>query len=531
MANNVMENGNNTGNKIIINVTDYESRIAIIEEGKLVELLVERPENERLVGNIYKGRISSVLPGLQAAFVDIGMEKNAFLHYSDIADFDGEGNLLFYWDTEDEPEDDTGKPFHRKKKLSRRIGDIFKKDQDVLVQLIKEPIGDKGPKITTEISIPGRYLVLVPGSSGVGISRKVSSWSEKRRLRSIVGKLCPDGFGLIVRTVGEGKSEKEFKADIEFLMRTWKKITKRVDKFPSPILLYQDMEMTSSIVRDLLSPQIDKVIVDSKKEHRNIISYLRMVAPNLMEKVELYKGKLPIFDEYGIEPQIEKMLDRKVWIKKGAYIVIDQTEALVTIDVNTGKFVGKRDSESTLLSTNLIAAKEIARQIRLRDMGGIIIVDFIDMEYAENRRRLFEEFKRELKKDRSKTFITHVSELGLIEMTRQRVRPSLMYAFSEPCPYCDGIGRVLSNETVAIKIERWFKRAKVSSEKGGFQLIVNPGVGDVLTSDDGERFKRISKKLGFNIDLIRDTTLHPAEFRVLEKKGGTDITRKYTATH
>ena len=521
-------NGDESGNVIIINVTEYETRIGIVEEGKLVELLVERPENERIVGNVYKGRITSVLPGLQATFVDIGMEKNAFLHYSDVGDFGGEGDLLIDWETGEDEEDTEVKPYRRSKKhANRKIGDLFKKDQEVLVQLIKEPIGEKGPKVTTDISIPGRYLVLAPGSSGVGISRKVSNWSEKRRLRRIVGKICPEGFGVIVRTVGEGKNEKEFNADINFLLRLWGKITKRVEKFPSPILLHRDMEMTSSLIRDLLGPQIDRVIVDSKKEYRDIRSYLRMVAPNLIEKVELYKNKTPIFDTFRIEPQIEKMLARKVWVKKGAYIVIDQTEALVTIDVNTGKFVGKRDNEATLFSTNLEAAKEIARQLRLRDIGGIIIIDFIDMEIRDNRRRLFEEFKKELKKDRSKTFITHVSDLGLIEMTRQRVRPSLMHTFSEPCPHCMGAGRVLSNETVATKIERWFKRAKVASKYNNYQLIVNPEVGDLLTADNGGRVRRISGKLGFHIDLIHDTTMHPAHFKVITNDTGADITNRY----
>ncbi|PJA26920.1 MAG: hypothetical protein CO189_08645 [candidate division Zixibacteria bacterium CG_4_9_14_3_um_filter_46_8] len=519
-----MVNDGDAGTKIVINVTDYESRIAIIEEGRLVELLVERPENERLVGNIYKGKVSSVLPGLQAAFIDIGMDKNAFLHYSDVGDFEGEGHFTFY----DEAEDDAGEPYHHPKKhLSRRISDLFKKDQDVLVQLIKEPIGEKGPKVTTEISMPGRYLVLVPGSSGIGISRKISNWGEKKRLRGIVNKLCPEGFGVIIRTVAEGKSEKEFKADIGLLFRLWKKISSRSEKHPAPVLLHRDMEMTSSIIRDLLSSEIESVIVDSKKEYRNIRNYLRMVAPNLMNKVDLYSEGIPIFDHFHVEAQIEKMLDRKVWIAKGSYIVIDQTEALVTIDVNTGKFVGKRDNEATLLNTNLEAAKEIARQMRLRDIGGILIIDFIDMKYNESKRRLFDEFKRELKKDRSKTFITQVSDLGLIEMTRQRVRPSLMHTFSEPCPHCDGIGRVLSNETVAIKIERWFKRAKVASEFNSFQLIVNPEVGNILIGDNAGRLRLITEKLGFHIDVIRDTTTHPAEFKVVAGKTGANITNRY----
>jgi ribonuclease G len=509
---------------IITSVSDYETRIGILENDSLVELLVERPEKERMVGDIYKGRITAVLPGLQAAFVDIGGAKSAFLHLSDVGAFGGGTDLLFDMELDDE----SLAEFASKKKDHRlRIQDIFQSGQEVLVQVIKEAIGDKGPKVTSEISLPGRYLVLVPGAEHVGVSRKITGWEEKKRVKRLAKEWRPEGFGLIVRTVGEGKTEKEFEADIRMLTRLWRKIKKRVERRTAPSLVHKDMEVTSSIIRDLLSPEVDRVVIDSRREYRKIISYLGAVAPNLRSKVEYYDQLTPIFDHFGIEPQIERMLDRKVWIKKGAYIVIDQTEALVTIDVNTGRFTGRGSQEATIFMTNIEAAKEIARQIRLRDIGGIIVIDFIDMSLKENRKRLFDEFKVALRRDRSKTFIYPPSDLGIVEMTRERTRPSLMYTFSDPCPLCSGIGRVLSKETIAVKVERWFARAKAGSELRDYRLVLHPLVAEILADGGQDRVKRLSKRFGFKIDLIRDTSMHPESFKVIASQNDADITQKF----
>jgi len=506
---------------IIINVSEYETRLAILEDLKLVELLVERPEKERMVGDIYHGVVRSVLPGMQAAFIDVGLDKSAFLHFTDIGDFRSQLDLLYEAELLEEEEG-----IEKLEKPPQSIQEVLKKDQEIFVQVTKEPIGTKGPRVTTQLSLPGRYVVLVPGEDHVGVSRKISNWAEKRRLKRLAYELLPDGFGCIVRTVAEGKYKKELKSDTKNLVKLWKKIKRQAEKKEVPALLHKDIGMVSSIMRDILTPEVNSVIVDSKKEYKKILSYLKSIARSLRFKVKLYEGKVPVFDAYNIEPEIEKMLERKVWIKKGAYFVIDQTEAMVTIDVNTGRFVGKSTQESTVLKTNLEAAKEIARQIRLRDIGGLIIIDFIDMESAENRKKVFEEFRFAFKNDRSKNSILPISDFGLVEMTRERIRPSILHTLSEPCPCCQGIGRVITKETVAMKIERWFKRAKVGSKNKRYKLFVNPELCEILINGKVNRIQKLHKELKLDIELIKDEKSPPERFQVFsveEKKDVTDL--------
>jgi len=517
--------------EIFVNATEHENRIAIKEDGKLVELFVERPEQERIVGDIFKGRVTAVLPGIQAAFVDIGMEKAGFLHFSDMSDHRGESSILSDLDFIDE--DGTETPARSKYSRNTSIASVIKIDQELLVQVIKEPIGTKGPRLTTEISLPGRYVVLIPGARHIGVSRKISSWNEKKRLRKLAGEFLPENFGMIIRTVAEDRDRKEFAADIKNLTKLWTKMKKKVDSAKAPALVHKDMEATTGVIRDLFSPDVTRVAIDNKKEHQKFLSYLREVAPGLRNKVELYKGEKPIFDEYEIEPEIEKMFSRKVWLKKGGYLVIDQTEALVTIDVNTGRFTGKSKVDDAIFETNINAAREVARQVRLRDIGGILIIDFIDMENKDHRRRVFEEFKNALKRDRSQTYISSISDLGLIEMTRQRIRPSFMHTLSDPCPVCSGVGRVLSRESVSMKIERWFKRAAAAEGKGHYQLVASPQVIELLTESSADlntstsRIRILEKQLKLTIDLIRDTALHPEEFHVLNAKNEEDLTDKF----
>jgi len=414
-------------------------------------------------------------------------------------------------------------------KPPQSIQEVLKKDQEIFVQVTKEPIGTKGPRVTTQLSLPGRYVVLVPGEDHVGVSRKISNWAEKRRLKRLAYELLPDGFGCIVRTVAEGRYKKELKSDMKNLVRLWKKIKRQAEKKEVPALLHKDIGMVSSIMRDILTPEVNSVIVDSKKEYKKILSYLKSIARSLRFKVKLYEGKVPVFDAYNIEPEIEKMLERKVWIKKGAYFVIDQTEAMVTIDVNTGRFVGKSTQESTVLKTNLEAAKEIARQIRLRDIGGLIIIDFIDMESAENRKKVFEEFRTAFKNDRSKNSILPISDFGLVEMTRERIRPSILHTLSKPCPCCQGIGRVITKETVAMKIERWFKRAKVGSKTKRYKLFVNPELCEILMNGRMNRIQKLHRELKLDIELIEDEKLPTERFQVFsvdEKKDVTDLFEK-----
>ncbi len=505
---------------IIINVSEYETRLAILEDVKLVELLVERPESERIVGDIYKGIVKTVLPGMQAAFLDIGLEKSAFLHFSDIGESKAQLRLLY----EDDAEFlDRGEK-KKEKKPPENIQEVLREGQEILVQITKEPIGTKGPRVTTDLSLPGRYVVLVPGEDHVGVSRKITDWAEKRRLKKLTYEIKPEGFGCIIRTVAEGKDKNQIKTDIKYLHKFWKKIRKLSEKKNAPALVHKNIGLISSIMRDVLTTEVNSVVIDSKREYKNIMSYLKSVAKNLRSVVKLYEGKVPIFDAYNIEPEIEKMLDRKVWVKKGAYFVIDQTEAMVTIDVNTGRYVGKTTQESTVLKTNMDAAKEIARQIRLRDIGGLIIVDFIDMEFNENRKRVFEEFKSAFRNDRSRNSILPISEFGLVEMTRERIRPSILHTLSDICPCCDGIGRLISKETMAMKIERWFKRAKVGAKCKNYRLLVHPDVVQFFGEGKASRIRKLSKELGLNIEVVKEEKLPLDHFKVFDLEMRAEIT-------
>lgn len=507
--------------EILINCSEYETRIAIIEEGRLMELYVERPQSERLVGNIYKAKINTVLPGMQAAFIDIGYEKAAFLHASDIGASAHSEHF--------EPEYIDEEPSAEIIRKSRRAGieTVLKKGQDVLVQVIKEPISTKGPRVTTEVSIPGRYLVLVPDDDHVRASKRISSWNEKRRLKKIVHPLRPEGFGLIIRTEAEGKNESDFRADLKRLQKLWRRLERLYSKMNAPSNILKEEEITTSIIRDVFTDDVDRILVDDRSEYRTIMSYVRQTMPHLRERVEYYKGGTQLFDLYNLEPEIVKMMERKVWIKKGSYLIIDQTEAMITIDVNTGRFVGKEDQESTIFKTNLEAAKEIARQIRLRDIGGLIICDFIDMYSRENRRKLFEEFKNCFRSDRAKRSILPVNEFGLLEMTRERIRPSLLHTFSVPCPHCNGFGRILSGDTMATMIERWFNRAKIDGHHKRFFLAVNPTLAEALTGNGVNRINKIMKAHRFKINLVRDTTIPMQEFRVFDAADNADLTDAY----
>ena len=511
--------------RIYVNVTDNETRIAVVEDDRLVELLTERPEAERIVGDIYKGKVTAVLPGIQAAFVDIGLGKGGFLHFSDITDYQGSKSLLF--DMEFIDDDSFKKPVVSKRKRTTSITDVIKKGQEILVQVIREPIDSKGPRLTSIISLPGRYLVMIPGGKQIGISKKISDISEKKRLKKTVTSLKPPNFGIIVRTVAQGKDGRNFRADMNILTKRWEKLKKQIERLPAPALVHKDLELTAGIIRDLLTPDVVEVVIDNKREYSKIIKYLKALDPKLRSIVKFYKDKEPLFDKVGIESEIEKMLERKVWIKRGSNIVIDQTEALVTIDVNTGRFTGKGKWENAIFKTNLEAAKEVARQIRLRDIGGIIIVDFIDMDNREHRHLVFNEFKSALSRDRSENYISSISDLGLVEMTRKRVRPSFMHAISDRCPVCDGVGRVLSRESMAVKIERWFKRAASSWRIDHFQLIANPQVADLLLAGKPSRLRNLERNLRQKIDVIVDTTLRPEEFNVLDTCTETDVTDKF----
>lgn len=501
--------------EIIINSCFGETRIAILENRKLVELFVERPENERMVGDIYLGKVVNVVHGMQAAFVDIGHMQDSFLHFSDI------GNVLA------EYKDFIDLETSRNGSKNRQSRPIPKEGQEILVQVIKEPINRKGARVTTEISIPGRFLVLVPNSDVIGVSKKIYQIKEKKRLKRIVQGLKPEGFGLIIRTVAENRDEKALKSDLVNLIREWKIIEKKLKRKSPPALIFKDVTMASSVIRDLFTKDVSRLVADDKRLYNNIKGYLKDVGPALSTRVDFYNNKKPIFDAFDIESEIEKSLSRKVWTPSGGYVIFDHTEAMVAVDVNSGKFMGRKEPEENILKINLEASKEIARQLRLRDIGGLIVIDFIDMTEPANKKKLYDEFRRELRRDRAQANITPISEFGLIEMTRERIRPSLLYAFSEACPTCDGTGRVGSKTTVLTKIERWIKRFKMEYKEWSLQLVVHPSTADFLTSGFRSRIRRFMWKYRLRIDVVPDSTMKADEFRMLLKKDQKDVTDQF----
>ncbi|MFH1372486.1 MAG: Rne/Rng family ribonuclease [bacterium] len=507
--------------EILINSTDYETRVAILEENRLVELQVERPDAERMVGDIYKGIIRTVLPGMQAAFVDIGLPRAAYLHSSDIGkEYD------HHFDSESVEEEEAPIDIVRKRRRAG-IETVLKKNQEILVQVIKEPISTKGPRVASEISIPGRLLVLVPDDDHIRVSKRIPGWNEKKRLKKLLAPLRPEGFGLIARTEAAGKETKDFRADIKRLHKLWMMLKRKADNTAAPSLIHKEAEMLVGMIRDIFTDDVHRLLVDNRDDYKKLIRFARQVLPHLKNRIELYRGNQSLFDKYNLEPEIERMLERKVWIKKGAYLVIDQTEAMVTIDVNTGRFVGSGNQENTIFQTNLESAREAARQIRLRDIGGLIICDFIDMYSRENRRRLFEEFRTCFSNDRAKRAISPVTDFGIIEMTRERVRQSHLHQLSELCPYCDGLGRVLSRQTMSTKVERWFVRAKADKKYDHFNLLVSPMLAEAMCENGTNRVQRMMKAHNFKINLVRDTTIPIQEFKVCRAGTKEDITDKY----
>ena len=508
--------------EIFINETRNETRIAITENGQLAEILLERPENIRMVGDIYKGRVARVNPGMRAAFIDIGLDHDGFLHFSDINESVHEFMDLFESDYDEEKTP--------QKRGSRIRGEWMPKPgQELIVQITKEPIHDKGPRVTTHISLAGQFIVLVPNDRQIGISRKVSNYKEKKRLQKIAKALRPDDFGLILRTAASGKPAEMLENDFNILMLKWKDVEKEIKKQEPPFLVYKDLEMAFSVIRDLLTEEVEKVIVDSRKLYRKINAYLKNVSPQLLDKLEFYNEQIPIFDKFNIEPEIEKTQHRKVWLKSGGYILIDHTEALVTVDVNSGRFQGKKEHELNSLKINLESVPEIARQLRLRDIGGLIVKDFIDMEDLKNRKSVYHAMRKEMSKDRARSKVFELSELGLIEMTRQRIGPGLLYRVSDVCPVCHGLGRVISKDTLINKIERWIKRMKVENPERRLIINLHPDVAFHFSEDSKESIRRLMWKYWIKLDIREDTELSMNDFRIFSKKSGLDITEQFTS--
>ena len=504
-------------NQLVINVTPQETRVALVEDGLLAELYIERTKGRSIVGNIYKGKVMKVLPGMQAAFVDIGLERAAFLYVSDVYRDIEEYSLMLEEETNGEENFEFamhGVPSY----LSppSQIEDLLCEGQEILVQVSKEPIGTKGTRVTSHLTLPSRYLVLMPTVDHVGVSRRIKDHNERKRLMEITQGIKPQGLGCIVRTASEGGDKELFKSDMDFLLKLWDNIQGKKENCSAPCLIHSDLNMILRVIRDLLSPEVGKVIVDDRQEYLNIINFTKTYMPKLECDIEVYEGGEPIFDAYGIEMEIDKSLGRKVWLKSGGYIVIDMTEALTAIDINTGRFVGKRNLEDTILKTNLEAAKEIAYQLRLRNIGGIIIIDFIDMERYGDRERVYLALEEALKKDRTKTNILKISELGLVEMTRKRTRESLPRILGEPCIYCDGAGYVKSKTTVCYDIFREIER--MASGLGGATMMVdvNPEVADLLYDEERLGIEYLERKLKKKIVIKAKDELHQDQFEIVE---------------
>src|SRR5438552_2494958 len=488
--------------EIVINATKHESRIAVLDEGQVVELWVERTRYRTVVGNIYKGRVTKVLPGMQSAFVELGLDRDAFLYVSDVLE---EFEEYESESSEDLTLDEAPRP-------ETSISDLLREGQEIVVQVSKDTIAGKGARITSHITLPGRFLVYMPTVNHIGVSRRIDNEEERLRLKQILEKIRPQGGGgFIVRTAGEQHNEDDFRADMKYLIDLWDQIRRRADKASAPTLIHHDLDLVLRTIRDVLTPEFKTVWVDSVEQYQRIVEFLDQIQPALVARVRLYRREEPIFDEFGIEAEIAKALNSKVWLKSGGYIVINQTEALVAIDVNTGKYVGKKNLEETVFRTNLEAAKEIVRQIRLRDLGGIIVLDFIDMEELPNRARLFETLENEIRKDRSKTKILQISEFGLIEMTRKRVRQSLERSLTQACPYCAGSGRIKSNTTISLEI--WRELMKLRDLHDGQDVIVrlHPAVYGTLDPI----FDEVERSLGIHIVFKPDDSLHQEQFDVV----------------
>jgi len=502
------------GKEIIINHTKHEIRVALVENGLVNEIFYERDQDKSVVGNIYKGKILKVLPGMESAFIDIGLEKAAFLYVDDIRidpddiDIDSNGD------------DDNGRISSQVKKpklQKQNISSLIKEGQDIMVQVSKGPIGNKGARITCNITIPGRNLVFMPHVDNVGVSRQIREERERNRLRKIVASIKPDNTGFIVRTVATERSEEEFKHDVEYLLTTWNETEKKFKTHRSPAMLFEELNLTFRTIRDMLSPEVKSLTIDDPQEYEKIKRYLGTYLPHYGNVLKLYPGKDSIFDQYRVTLELDKAMSRKVWLKSGGYLIIDQSEALTAIDVNTGRFTGSDSHEKTILTTNLESIVEIVHQLKLRDIGGIIIIDFIDMESTENRHLVFSKLKEELRKDKAKTKVLPISDIGLVEMTRKRNRENLGRYLRETCPYCNGRGRILSHSSIIYSMYREIDRVTKEPQPPQNILIgLHPDVAEHLENEEIETFHSMERLVKGKISILTSDKYHYEQYELLE---------------
>lgn len=503
--------------EIIINVESLETRVAVLMNGELEEFFIERPSEERIVGGIFKGKIQNLEDGLQAAFVDIGMRKNAFVHYWDMIPEDA---------TRLEAEEGVQRTRSKQKKFAPgEMAKRFPPGSEIVVQVTKDAIGTKGPRVTANLSIAGRYLVMLPGSNLKGVSRKIEDEKERERLKKVLSRLpVPPGIGLIVRTAGAGARKVSFARDLRAMLDIWKQIETRIREKPAPCCLYEEPDLVERVIRDSLTEDVDRILIDSRDAYERVRDLAGRISRRARNRVKLYEGELPIFDHFGVEDQLESAFRRKVWLKSGGYLVFDETEALVAIDVNTGRHKGGTTQEESILQVNLEAAAEVARQLRLRNIGGLVVVDFIDMKQRRNQNAVYKAFKDALKHDRAKTNILPISPLGLLEMTRQRMEESIHAATYSDCPYCRGRGKVKSPLTMSVEIQRRIaevmRRTRRDKETLAIKISVNSTVLERLRTEDEAALIELEKKYKGHFTFCPDPDLHIEDFRIYHAETG-----------
>src|SRR5688572_26975707 len=531
--------------EMIISSSAHETRVAILEEDQVAEIFIERERSRGVVGNLYKGRVSKVLPGMQSAFIDLGLERDGFLYVSDVI---APSDELDRFETEEEPPPPAdngqvsagqaqrrggasgpsgrrGDRNDREKGPEPKIEDLLKEGQEIIVQVSKEPLGTKGARLTSHATMPGRFLVFMPTVDHVGVSRKIDSRDERSRLRAIVREFRDQhGFtgGVIIRTAAAGRPKEDIVADLSYFHRVWTDVRKKFESSRAPAVVYQEQSLVAKLLRDLLTEEFSAVRIDNELEYRRVCELIERIMPSLASKVKLYEKEYPIFEEYGVQVEIDRALRSKVWLKSGGSIVINQTEALVAIDVNTGRYVGKKTAgrlEDTIIKTNLEAAKEIVRQIRLRDLGGIIVLDFIDMEEKKNRQKVFQTVEQELRRDRSPSKALQVSDFGLVIITRKRVKQSLERVLTEPCPYCTGAGTIKSSATVCYEILSEVKKVGSDLDGPGVLLRVNPDIARALQEEERGVLKDLKQMLQRDVIVKPDVHLHHEQFDVMSIGG------------
>ena len=499
-------------NILVMNTTSHETRVALVENGAISEFFLERNSERGTAGNIYKGKVLRVLPGMQAAFVDIGQEKAAFLYVSDVYN----KHEAYMQEVDADAVDDPEIPQSRGQ--NRPVGPIeerLRQGQEILVQVAKEAIGTKGARITSHISLPGRFLVHMPTFDHIGVSRRIEGEAERTRLRDLVNERRQAGTGMIVRTASEGATEQQIDDDFNYLTTLWRNILQNFEVVKAPKLLYEELDLPLRAVRDLMTDGIDAVIVDHPLQYERIREFVGKYMPDHLSGVKLYQGFEPIFDAYGIEIEIQRALARKVWLRSGGYLVIDTAEALTAIDVNTGKYVGSHTLEDTILQINLEAVREIAYQLKVRNVGGIVIIDFIDMERVVNREKVYAALEEALSHDKAKTNILKISDFGLVEMTRKRVRESLIQSICEPCFYCEGKGYIKSRQSVAYEILRDLQREAVLSSRRPMTVIAHPDVAHMLFDEERSAIEALEQRLGRSIEIEANTQFHHEQYEVL----------------